>query len=510
MPFRSTRFLAFGFLFLFSSTAKSQQTPGPGSVTAEQTGVGEITLRWSAVPGASEYVIQRSIWPNGFQRFETGRITGTTYVDADIRPGVLHSYRVAAKVGNGAVGAFVKANELIPGGRTRPLDIARVARVEGRSDPIPSIDSTPFDTLTPAPDTLSSSACAKQATERRTRTNVQAQRRAGTDTITTVDSGPRQLTPMQQAYNEGKCRNGSMPGYPDIWTRAAEVSGLPHDSLVLAWKELNTIALLYRHLLQREPTRDEVRREVPRLKRGGTEWKRLWRELAQSDEREQRFGYWAPAPMVSAAAAKEKFGLSVTPTAPQVCFGAMGPNCGGAPTPNVSPKWFGHFRLPDGTEFGYVNVGVGVGSVSHDSMCLLHREGLNCDGLGAGDLVKHAGWVAALEWNKATWNVIENRVWRDIFGPYPTAAFHQREFFDDVRLAKARPMKMAQILSQLSAVEKTVSYSGPETKRTRALKAPPGTWMDDTDAAYCATGQFEQVIKPPQRERSAFGVCGRK
>jgi hypothetical protein len=509
MLLRRRSYLALGCFLFAGSPAHSQQIAGPTGVTAEQTGVGEITIRWNAVPGASEYMISRSVWPNGFQRFVPGAIKATTYTDTDVRPGVKHIYGVTAKVGNGRVTAVTRSNEVIPGGRTRPLDITREARVEGRSEPIPSIDPTPFDTLTPAPDTLSSTTCTKQASERRARNIIQAQRRAGNDTISVPDAAPTQITPMQQAYNEGKCRHGSMPGYPDLWTRAAEISGLPHDSLVLAWKELNTVALLYRHVLQREPTKEEVLRELPRLKRGATEWKRLWRELAHSDERDQRFGYWAPAPLASASAAQQKFGLSVTPAMPQICFGAMGPNCGGAPTPNVSPKWFGHFRLPDGTEFGYVNVGVGVGSVTHDYMCLIHREGLNCDGLGAGDLVKHAGWPAALEWNKATWNVLENRVWRDIFGPYPTSAFHQREFFDDLRVVKARETKLAPILSQLSGIEKTILYSGAETKRTRALKAPPGTMMDDTDAAYCATGQFERTVRI-NPDRSAFGICGRK
>ena len=507
--FRRRFSVAVGCVLLSVSSAAAQQIPGPSSVRAEQTGVGEITIHWTAVPGASEYLISRSVWPNGFQRFVPGGLKETTYTDTDVRPGVKHIYGVSAKVGNGRVTVVTRSNEVLPGGRNRPLDIAREARVEGRSDPIPSIDPAPFDSLTPPPDTVTAAACLKEADQRRRRVSAAVLRRTGQDTVTTPEAEPTTRTPMQQAYLEGKCRHGSMPGYPDIWARAAEISGLPHDSLVVAWKEINTIALLYRHLLQREPNRDEVRRELPRLKRGAAEWKRLWRELAHSDERDQRFGYWAPAPLTSASAAQQKFGLGVTPAVPQICFGAMGPNCGGAPTPNVSPKWFGHFRLPDGTEFAYVNVGVGVGSVTHDYMCLIHREGLNCDGLGAGDLIKHAGWPAALEWNKATWNVLENRVWRDIFGPYPTSAFHQREFFDDLREVKARPAKLAPILSQLSGIEKTIPYSGAETKRTRALKAPPGTLLDDTDAAYCVTGQFERTMRIAP-DKSAFGICGRK
>jgi hypothetical protein len=423
---------------------------------------------------------------------------------------VKHIYGVAAKLANGRTTVVVRSNEVIPGGRNSPLDIRRETRIEGRSEPIPSVDPLPYDTLTPAPDTVTATACTKEAEKKRQRRlNPAVARRTGQDTMSVPETEAAPRTPMQDAYFEGKCRHGGMPGYPDIWTRAAEVSGLPHDSLVLTWKEINIVALLYRHLLHREPSRDEVRREVPRLKRSATEWKRLWRDLAQSEERDQRFGYWAPAPVASGIAAKQKFELSVTPSMPQICFGAMGPNCGGAPTPNVSPKWFGHFRFPDGTEFAYVNIGVGVGSVGHDYMCLMHREGLNCDGLGAGDLVKHADWKAALEWNKATWNVLENRVWRDNFGPYPTSPLHQREFFDDLRVVEARAMKMAPILSQLSGVEKTIPYSGYETRRTRALKAPPGTLLDDTDAAYCATGQFERTI-PRQENRSAFGICGRK
>jgi hypothetical protein len=153
----------------------------------------------------------------------------------------------------------------------------------------------------------------------------------------------------------------------------------------------------------------------------------------------------------------------------------------------------------------YVALGVAVGSILHDNACLADQSGLNCSGLGAGDLWKHKDWPAALEWNKASWNVLDGRTWREVFGPYPTVRGLQDQFFDDLRPVDAREAYMAPILSMVTIPVTTIRYAGTETKRTRALRAPAGTSLDDRDAAFCASGAFAKKESFPGK--SGWGFC---
>jgi hypothetical protein len=487
--------------------ATAQALPAPARITAAETAPGVITLTWSAVAGADEYFIGRSVWPDGFRR--AGVVTDTVYVDSTASAGKRHTYTV------NAVGSSQRArsNQVIASGNGVIIpDAARRPQIAARSSPEPSTGASPGfvppdSLITPAADTISAARCRAETNrqQQQRQQRLTPARRTGRGSIEVAgDEEPTELTSVQQAYVEGKCRYPTSPGYPTLWYPVAEESGLPYDEQVRSWRELNVIALVYRHLLQREPTREEIQRHVPALQRG-THWRDLWRTLAQSDERDERFGYWAAAPIASRGVARSAFGLSFEPL-PQMCYGGLGPGCGGTvPDGRVEPRWFGRFSMPDGTEFAYVSIGVAVGSILHDNACLVHREGLNCDGLGAGDLVKSGDWPAALEWNKATWNVIDGRVWREVFGPYPVSRALQQQFYDDLRPVHARTAYMAPVASMATIPVLTVLYSGGETRRTQALKAPAGTSLDDRDAAYCASGAFARRESFPGK--AGWGIC---
>ncbi len=264
---------------------------------------------------------------------------------------------------------------------------------------------------------------------------------------------------------------------------------------IAAWKEIEIVALEYKHILGRAPTPDETKRDVATLQ-AGTTWQQLWRRLAHSAERDTRFGYWAAAPIPDSLQAQRDFGTAVPPWSSQQCFGGLGPKCdGGIPdliNDKVAPMWFGAFYMPDNSQLAYVDIGVAVGSVLHDNACLKDKGGLNCNGMGAGDFIKIGGlWGAAMEWNKASWNVIDQRTWRQTFGPYPTdPGIRERDWYDDLRPATPRPAMMAPTISMLTWPGLSVKPTDGETRQTRALLAPAGTSLDDTDVAFCKSGAF--------------------
>jgi hypothetical protein len=325
----------------------------------------------------------------------------------------------------------------------------------------------------------------------------------------TPESTPTTSTaPGSVSYREGKCRNGTATGYYDLWDPIAAASGLSADQQIAAWKEIGVVALAYKHLLGRQPTPAETQRDVAALK-SGTTWKQLWRTIAQSPERESRFGFWAPAPIPSGAEAQQVFGLPNAPST-EHCFGGLGPKCaGGIPgvvNGQVAPAWSGSFRLPDNTSMGYVSIGVAVGSILHDNACLRDRSGLNCNGVGAGDLVKVGGFPAVMEWNKAAWNVIDQRAWRETFGPYPTdLAQRDADWYDDIRPLPNRPSMMAPVLSMLTFPGLTEQYRGGETRRSKALTAPANTSVDDTDVQFCKSGAFASQGSFPLK--ASWGIC---
>ena len=506
--------------------------PAPAKVTATETSPGVVTVEWTAVAGAKDYYVFKETRPNG-ARF-LGMVAGTRFVDSTVKPGVTYSYGITSRSAAGVRGWGARSNDIVPGSGTAivagaPADttaapalvnprITTPVTATSNTTPVvlgpppagseslvsPPADTTPCLTAAATPDTSS--------VERINTTTVRVESRSTTDPTLTnstpTTSGTAGGSYGSTTYREGKCRNGTATGYPDLWDPIAAASGLSPADQVAAWKEIGVVALAYKHLLNRQPTPDETRRDVAAL-RSGTTWKQLWRRIAQSPERESRFGYWAPAPIPTGTEAARVFGLAGAPQSQQ-CFGGLGPKCaGGIPeivNGNVAPRWFGSFRLPDNTSMGYVEIGVAVGSILHDNACLRDMTGLNCNGLGAGDLIKIGGFPAVMEWNKASWNVIDQRTWRETFGPYPTdITWRDLEWYDDIRPVRNRVAKMAPVISMLAFPGLTEDYRGGETKRSRALAAPSGTDLDDTDVQFCKSGTFTGRWAVPYK--APWGDC---
>jgi hypothetical protein len=312
---------------------------------------------------------------------------------------------------------------------------------------------------------------------------------------------------LERAFGDG---GKSYPNYrradKRAWLELADKSGMTYDELVKSWGAIYVVHYAFQNLLQRQPSGDEVKRHALNLG-SGSNWHPFWREIAISPERDQKFGYYAPAPFSSPNDAQRAFGRKSRPT-PEQCFGGLGDKCeGGIPGyPEVQPRWIKRFTLPDGTEMGIVEIGVAVGSILHDNACLQNHDGLNCNGVGAGDLVKTSSGPAALEWNKAAWNLLDTRIWRARFGPYPVNKNARRSgWYDDLRPMASRESWMAPALGMVTIPVQTIRYTGAETKESRRLKAPSHRTLDAKDEAFCASGRFAHRFTTPLK--SPAGNC---
>jgi len=114
---------------------KPGPVPAPASVTAEQAGPGEVTVRWSEVPDATAFVIGRAVGTGGFQML--CRICPTTgrYVDRAPQPGAKHTYTVTALAARGA-SRRAASNVVVPTGAPA------VTRAETAPAPPPSADAS--------------------------------------------------------------------------------------------------------------------------------------------------------------------------------------------------------------------------------------------------------------------------------------------------------------------------------------------------------------------------------
>jgi len=502
--------------------------PNPTNVVATETSPGVVTLTWNAVPGATAYAIGKAVYPSGFARLCPLCEADAKYVDSSAVAGKKHTYSVIAMGPMGRSGA-VQSNTLTPGstgivassggaGGTpttsgTPLVNPQIpATVTATSDTTPppivappagsgTLAMPPADTGSCATAGTTTTVATADSVDRISTIGARVEMKTSPDPTSTTTSTSTTTTVVRTTtnigsadYQKGKCLNPGVMGYPALWDSVASVSGLTSAQRVAAWKEIGVVALEYRHILSRLPTAAEIQRDVAALK-AGTTWKQLWRQLAHSPERDQRFGYWAAAPIPDSVQAGRDFGMAVPPWTSQQCSGGLGPKCGGGipdiVNGKVAPVWFGAFRMPDGTQLAYVEIGVAVGSILHDAACLKDKGGLNCNGLGAGDLIKTGLWPAGLEWNKASWNVIDQRTWRAKFGPYPTdPLLRDRDWYDDLRPTPARPAMMAPAISMLAWPGLTVKYTGGESRQSSVLRAPAGTSLDDTDVAYCQSRAF--------------------
>jgi len=548
--------------------AASFPTPtAPTGFTAEAPSDSEVTVTWDPVPGATAYFIGRAVFRSGFGTLCALCSTEPRYVDRDVVAGVSHTYTIAAIFPSG-VSKRVTSNTVTPGQTEAVASAPPTGTPPGRpaggattpppgrpagaattpatgtppGTPQPAADSLPprvypempatvADTAPPSIGAPPSGADSIALPPADTVSCVAVRTPTGRDTVERIDVRAERIgmrttsnpdatatgnpVPVDDAYvaspeyQEGKCRNPGVPGYPQLWDGVASTSGMTNAEQIAAWKEIGVLALEYHHILGRRPTADETRRDVAAL-RAGTTWKQLWRQLAHSAERDARFGYWAAAPIPDSIEAQRDFKLAVPPWTPQQCYGGVGPKCGGIPEEvnnYVYPHWYGSFRMPDNTELAYVEMGVVVGSILHDNACLKYKTGLNCNGMGAGDLVKGMGFYAAeLEWSKATWNVLDNRAWRATFGPYPTDPIQRdREWYDDLRETAQRHTFMGASFSLGASPDLTEPYLGRETRQSRALLAPAGTSLDWTDADFCKSGAFSSTGSFPGK--ASWGIC---
>lgn len=98
-----------------SKAAISPTVPAPASVTATESGPGEITLEWDEVPGATAYYIGRSVFPEGIRVICHLCPTGGRYTDRDVRSGAKHVY-VVSTITPGGVSRRTTSNAVTPGG----------------------------------------------------------------------------------------------------------------------------------------------------------------------------------------------------------------------------------------------------------------------------------------------------------------------------------------------------------------------------------------------------------
>ncbi|HEX6598216.1 MAG TPA: fibronectin type III domain-containing protein [Gemmatimonadaceae bacterium] len=430
------------------------------AVVAKQTGSTEITVSWPKTDGVVGYFIGRLAPPNGWGRLYPAHPLDTTYVDRKVEAGRRYTYAVRADYGASRVSRMTTSDTVI-------VDESYVA-VGGGGAMADSARETPVESR---------------------------------DVI------------AQRAYRAGRSANLRwwLEGerlHQQPWLRAAAASDFPEEELVSRWKEIGVAAILYSHILKREPTGNELRTQVNALV-GGKPWRDIWRELAQSSEREQRFGAWAGAPM-TLDQARRTFNWAVPRTGEQ-CFGGLGPACsGGVPEIYgwVQPRWHDYFTMPDGTRMASVELGVAVGSILHDNACMDAPQGtgIACQGWEpVTDLTKHAGVPAAMEWNKASWNVIDGRGWRTVFGPYPVDATQRRSWYDDLRPVPARRAMMAKPLGPLVLPILDQPYRGRERRASRMLEAPTGARLDGTDGAFCKRKQFKDTQAPIGK--APLGIC---
>ena len=443
----------------------TDRLPAPATLNAAQQPDGRIRVVWNTVEGASKYTLTRSV-PNVGQGVISRPNPGdTVYLDSDVTKGAYYYYVVNGVSSNGMAGLKIG---------TAPV-LATIS-------------------VTAAPDTSPTGG-----------TGAADSGSIGGDTASAATETRAQM--VQRAYNEGAKRfTNYKAASQSRWLALADKSGMSYDQLVAAWDGIFVVDYAYENLLQRQPTGDEVKKHASAAT--GINWQSFWREIATSDERDQKFGYYAPAPFSSPSQAAAEFGLKSLPI-PEQCFGAVGDKCeGGIPLAysEVQPRWVKYFTLPDGTQMGIIEVAVAVGSILHDNACVANRTGLNCNGIGAGDLVKTGSYPAGMEWNKAAWNVLDTRNWRERFGPYPVNKDARRgNWYDDLRPMSSREAWMAPVLSMFTAPSQTERYTGGETKASRRLKAAAWRTLDGKDQQFCASGAFRQKGETPLK--APWGIC---
>lgn len=87
----------------------------PAGVTAQATSGSEVVVTWDAVPGATGYVIGRSVHKSGFSMLCSLCPNEGRYVDRNVMAGLPHTYNVAAIFPSGDVSTRVASSPVTPG-----------------------------------------------------------------------------------------------------------------------------------------------------------------------------------------------------------------------------------------------------------------------------------------------------------------------------------------------------------------------------------------------------------
>ena len=87
----------------------------PTGVTAQATSGSEVVVTWDSVPGATGYVIGRSVHKSGFSMLCALCPNEGRYVDRNVMAGLPHTYNVAAIFPSGDVSTRVAAGPVTPG-----------------------------------------------------------------------------------------------------------------------------------------------------------------------------------------------------------------------------------------------------------------------------------------------------------------------------------------------------------------------------------------------------------
>src|ERR1041384_7761380 len=181
------------------------------------------------------------------------------------------------------------------------------------------------------------------------------------------------------------------------------------------------------------------------------------------------------------------------------CIGGIGPDCAGAQMSGISfrsgPQTTSPFTTLDGRPMVYIQLPVDVGAILHDAACA-NKAGVWCSADNQ-PLFTDASQPAGLEWSKAVWDTLQNRMWFHIFGPYPADATLRADYSNDLRLVQNRPAGLPNPGTGLfrignSGDDMPIAASHGENMASTILPAPSGTPIDITDAAYCTSGQFRQ------------------
>jgi hypothetical protein len=271
-------------------TAAGRRLPTP---VARQLPDGRIEVRWPAVEGTVKYELIRSVPPTPQTVISQANPADTVYLDSDVKAGSTYYYVVAAIDQSGQRGI--------------------------RRGSVPVTASISAGEGDPSPGPVASSDSATGAA-------------GGSDTASAPDTtAPESRTAMlERAFSEGGRPYAHYKAADKkMWLALADKSGMTYDELVKSWAGIFFVGYAFKHLLERPPSAEEVKRHS--LKISGSNWQNFWREIATSPERDEKFGYWAPVPFHSREAAQRAFGRK-SPPGPEQCFGGMGDKCeGGIP-----------------------------------------------------------------------------------------------------------------------------------------------------------------------------------